>query len=218
MISIVIPVHNMPNIKVFLKRALDSVAEQTHTDFEVVIPDNSHHFSRTQIFEVVKNYSFKINHFQNERHGMAQNTNEGIKAARGEWIKILYADDFFAHKDSLQKIVDNLKGEWLVTGCDNDKGTGLHLPEYNDQIYTGLNTIGSPSVLTIKNDNPLLFDEEMTWLLDCDYYRRLYERYGEPTILNDINVIIGVGDHQMTNKLTQKEKDDERLYIIKKYA
>lgn len=217
MISIIIPTHNMANAKFFLKRSLDALAEQTYQDFEIIIPDNSHHFTRTEIDEMLKGYHFNVNRFINENIGMAQNTNAGIVAAKGELIKILYMDDYLAHKDSLKNIVDGFTGNWLVTGCDNDKGTGLHYPTYNDQIYTGNNTIGSPSVLTIKNDNPLLFDEEMTWLLDCDYYKRLYEKYGEPTILNDINVIIGIGEHQITNKLSQKQKDDEGEYIKKKY-
>lgn len=217
MISIVIPVHNMPNAKFFLKRSLDALAEQTYRDFEIVMPDNSHHFTRTEIDEILKKYDFNVNRFINESVGMAQNTNAGILASKGELIKILYLDDYLAHKDSLKNIIGGFTGNWLVTACDNDQGTGLHYPTYNDVIHTGNNTIGSPSVLTIKNDTPLFFDEEMTWLLDCDYYKRLYDKYGAPTILNDINVIIGVGDHQITNKLSQKQKDKEGEYMKTKW-
>ena len=32
-------------------------------------------------------------------------------------------------------------------------------PVYNDKIYSGYNTISCPTVLTIKNQNPLLVDE-----------------------------------------------------------
>jgi len=211
-ISIVLPTHNMANGKFFLKRALDSIAEQTHKDFEVVIPDNSHHFTRTTIGEIVKEYSFPINHFINERMGATKNTNDGMGVATGDLIKILHMDDFFAHQDALKNIVENFKGHWLVTGCTHTKDHERyndHLPQYNDKIHTGMNTIGSPSVLTIKNGLDVWFDEDSVWLFDCLFYKKMYEEYGAPTILNDINVVIGIHAGQATNQLTQEQKQNE---------
>ncbi len=136
-------------------------------------------------------------------------------------------DDFLAHEKSLEKIVDHFDGEWLVTGCNHISTDSLgvikdhfhnHIPRYSQDIHTGNNTIGSPSVLTIRNDSPLLFDEEMTWLLDVEYYSRLYSRYGLPTILKDINVTIGLHSGQMTNILNDELKQKEHNYLNKKYA
>ena len=147
---------------------------------------------------------------------------ESIKQSRGELIKILYMDDFMAHDDALDKIIKHFKGQWLVTGCTHiKKGDSythqIHLPSYTEGVCRGGNTIGSPSVLTIRNENPLMFDEEMTWMLDCDYYKRMYDLYGEPTILKDINVIIGLHNSQVTNLLTDERKLQEYQYITKKY-
>ena len=177
----------------FLQRCLDSIQEQTFTDYEVVITQEG---------------------------TMAENTNAAIRKCRGEIIKILYMDDYFAHDDALQEIVDNFKGGWLVTGCQHSGKDGYrynyHEPRFTNQIHV-VNTIGSPSVLTVENKDPLFFDENMTWMLDCDYYKRLHERYGEPTIMNDINVVIGVGDQQKTASLTEEEKDRELDYMLEKY-
>lgn len=190
-ISICIPVYDMPNSDFFLKRCLDSIEKQTFTDFEVVITQDGK---------------------------MAENTNSAIKKAKGELIKILFMDDFLAHENSLQKIVDCFAGRWLVTGCDNDLNSEPHLPSWNDQMISGVNTIGSPSVLTIKNEDPLLFDENMTWLLDCDYYQRMYKKFGVPLFLNDINVTIGVGDHQATNLMGDQVKINEHIMMQQKYG
>ena len=78
----------------------------------------------------------------------------------------------------------------------------------------------TPTILNnpIKNKNPIFFDEKMTWLLDCDYYKRLYEKYGEPTIINDVNVVIGVGSHQTTSSLSKQIKDSEEEYMLKKHT
>lgn len=191
-ISIAVPIHNMQNKNFFLKRCLDSVERQTFKDYEIVVT---------------------------EEGKMAENTNAAIKKSKGELIKILYMDDFLAYENSLQEIVDNFKGGWLVTGCDHfdgNKFTNGHLPVWQENIHLQ-NTIGSPSVLTILNNDPLFFDESMTWMLDADYYKRLYNRYGVPTTLNTINVTIGTGDHQMTNLLSAEVKQQEYEYMLKKH-
>jgi len=153
-----------------------------------------------------------------KKGGMAENTNEGIKRARGEIVKILYLDDYLTHERALQEIVNNFSYGWLVTGCNHDLGDGEkfnpHFPKFSPMDAD--NFIGSPSVLAFENKDPLLFDEKMTWLLDFDLYKRLYERYGPPTILNSLNVTIGLGGHQMTNILSDEEKLQERSYLNNK--
>jgi glycosyltransferase involved in cell wall biosynthesis len=186
-ISIVIPIHEMKNGSFFLWRAVNSIMEQTFKDYEIVIVKEGK---------------------------MAENTNAGIKKAKGQLIKILYLDDYLAHPNALQEIADNFEfmDEWMITGAD----TNPH-PYWTDDIATGNNRLGSPSALTIRNGLGELFDERMSWLLDCDLYKRLNDRYGPPKILDSVGVCIGTGDHQMTNILTDEEKLLEHKLIEKKY-
>jgi len=203
-----------------LTRSFEKLKEQTFKDFEVVISDNSEDNVVKDLCEKAEYQSLNIRYIRNPIKGMAQNTNSAIKHATGEIIKILYMDDYLAHADSLKSIVDNFDGYWLVTGCEHNDGNKVynpHYPKYTKKVYRGENTIGSPSVLSIKNDNPMLFDENMTWLLDCDYYKRMYDKYGEPKILNEINIVIGTGQHQVTNILPDSAKKRERYYMAKKY-
>lgn len=220
-ISICIPTYEMGGKgKDVLKRNFDIFLTQTYKDFEVVISDNSEDDEIQNLCTQSEYSSLPINYFKNPRKGMAQNTNSAIQNAKGEIIKILYMDDFLAHENSLKEIANNFAGNWMVTGCEHYDGIkryNPHYPTYNNRIHTGKNTIGSPSVLSIKNKDVQLFDENMTWLLDCDYYKRMYDKYGKPTILNEINVVIGTGKHQMTNILSKKAKRKERYYIAKKY-
>ena len=193
-ITIAIPVHQMENWSFFLTRCLDSVFSQTFTDYEIVITKTGK---------------------------MAENTNSVIERSRGEIIKILYMDDYLAHPNALKEIVDNFgDSEWLVTGCLHQSGDepphNPHYPEYNDNIEV-LNTIGSPSVLAIRNTGHLLFDENLSFFLDCDLYKRYYKMYGSPKIINDLNVVIGLGDHQMTHLLSSEEKQKEFNYSFKKH-
>ena len=197
MISIVIPYHDMKNGDFFLKRNIDSIMSQTYEKYELVLTKHG---------------------------GMAENTNAGIKKATGEIIKFLYSDDYLAHPDSLKNIAENFKGGWLATGCVHDYGDGElkgpHFARYEGVLPSSkiLNTIGSPSVVAIENDDPLLFDENMTWVLDIDYYNRLLKRYGPPTILDSYDTAIGCGDHQVTNILLEEEKKAEEKYLLQKYG
>ena len=79
-------------------------------------------------------------------------------------------------------------------------------------------TIGSPSVFTYSNKNPLLFDENLTWTIDCEYYCRMFQLYGEPVYLKDINVTIGLHDGQVSNLLSDERKTFETDYLIQKYG
>lgn len=193
-ISFCIPIHDMQHADFFLGRLMSSLSMQTFRDFEIVITKDGK---------------------------MAENTNSAIKKAKGEIIKIMYMDDYFANEYSLENIVKNFQGGWLATGCLHDdmksEPTNPHYPSY-EGIHKNINTIGSPSVIAIENNEPLLFDEGMSWLLDVDYYKRLYVRYGRPTLLETVDVVIGVGSHQMTNILTNEEKLAEENYLNKKYA
>lgn len=190
-LSIAVPVHNMENREFFFKRLEDSLAKQTFQDFELVVT---------------------------EQGKMAENTNAAIKKCKGEYIKVLYMDDYLAHRNSLSNILSEEPFDWMATGCDHDNGKmkyGEHMPSF-EGIMDGINTIGSPSVLTFKNDEPLLFDENLSWLLDVDLYKRLYARYGLPTLFDTIDVTIGIHDGQMSNILTEEEKTQEVIYLHKK--
>ena len=220
--SICIPTYEMHGkAGEMLTRSFDMFKKQTYKNFEVVISDNSEN-------DVVKNLcddpayeSLNIKYIRSQRKGASINTNVAMKAASGKLIKILHMDDYLSDEHSLQDIVDNFKGNWLVTGCGHDIGDGkiinIHFPTYNKKVYLGKNTIGAPSVLTVKNDNPLMFDEILIWLNDCDYYKRCYDKFGEPDILNKVNVVIGVGKHQTTNNINNGLKKMEKEYMKKKY-
>lgn len=193
-ISICVPYHETPETGAFLERLQVSLAKQTFRDFEVVYTKSGK---------------------------MAENTNVAIKRATGEIIKILYMDDFLYSEDALKHVSDAFEGGWVASGCiQTPDGTTFaepHSPSYNPRMREGMNTIGSPSVVAFANDSPLLFDENLSWLLDCELYARLYERYGEPVYIPSIDIAIGTGPHQMTHKLTDDEKLSEHYYLHNKH-
>lgn len=222
-ISVAIPTHEMEGGEQFLRESLVMLNKQTFVDFDVVISDNS---DNNNLQEVVSEFPhLVINYFKNPVKGMAQNSNTAIKACTGKIIKILYLDDFLFSERSLEEIDQafDIGDQWMVTGCihtfDGFEFDRPHFPSYNPAVHLGNNTIGSPSVMAIRNEHPLLFDEKLTWLLDGDLYRRYYEKRGPPKILNSLNVAIRQGKHQMTNIISKERKEQEYEYTnTKNYA
>lgn len=228
LISVCIPTYEMRGYGyAFLKQSFDILAIQTFKDFDVVISDHS----KTDIIKnLCAEYKNKldIHYYKNAENigNSSANINNAIKKAGGKLIKILFQDDFLYSNESLENIIKNFdldKDHWLITACEHSHN-GIHFyrpfyPKYNNKIHLGKNTISSPSVLTIKNENPLFFDEKLVWLMDCDYYKQCYDAYGEPKILNKINVVNRTGSHQVSNTIATKlVKKREYQYVLKKYS
>ena len=159
---------------------------------------------------------------KNDVKGISANTNNAIRQATGDYIKVLFQDDFFYDDNSLQDIFDNLCDGWLVTGCEHSPdGTTMvrpFYPAYHQDIHLGNNTISSPSVLTFVNDGDTFFDENLSMLMDVDMYKRLFNKYGLPVFLQKINVVNGIGNHQVSQNITHAEMEAELDYIKKKYV
>lgn len=200
MISICIPTWEARGHGVnLLRRCLESLENQTFRKFEIVVSDNS----KNEEIRLACEKFGRVRYIYNPVIGLSANTNNAMRCAKGELVKILYQDDYLASLDSLQEINDNFQGQWLVTASNNN------VPSWNDRILQGNNTLGSPSVLTLRKDGLLFFREDLKWLLDCEFYDRMYKKYGAPTILNKVGVVIGQGEWQETNNLTEKEKNEE---------
>jgi len=209
-ITIVIPCYEMNGKGAeYLGRLLDSLEKQSYKNFAVIVVDNSKDES---LKDVCQKYFLDYMYIKNPNGNCTKNLNVGIKHATGSLIRFMAQDDHLAHKDALKDTLEAFKGKWLVVGCSNNPKS-----YWTGDIHQGNNKLGGPSCLTIKNDNSLFFNEELTWMFDCDYYKRMFDLYGEPTILDGVNVEIGIGEHQLTDTLSSSLKRDEVLKLREIY-
>jgi glycosyltransferase involved in cell wall biosynthesis len=210
----------------YLDILFNSLLKQTYTNFEIIISDHS---KNNDIKDLCLLWKTKLNisyyHNPNNVGEFSPNLNNCLKLSHGDIIKILFQDDFLLDENSLEIQLVHLLGNdnyWSATACAHtNDGINIfrpHYPKYHDNIHYGENTIGSPSVLMFKNKDIIEFDENIFWLVDTDYYKRLYEKFGFPSICNYITVIIREHSNQVSNTLaTEKIKQKELNYIIKKY-
>lgn len=97
--SVVVPTHGRVNL---FKETLQCLACQTSKEFEIIITDDSNlEEERNEIKEVISNFQNKdINIkyiFTEPNLYQAKNTNQGLKAASGKYIRILHSDDIIVN-------------------------------------------------------------------------------------------------------------------------
>jgi GT2 family glycosyltransferase len=110
-ISVVVPTHS--RVDLFLK-TLASLKAQTLKDFELIVTDDSvDPQDREAIKAAVSNYQIETSRvalylFTQPKLGQAGNTNQGLRAASAELVRILHSDDLL-HPECLAWECDRFK-------------------------------------------------------------------------------------------------------------
>lgn len=211
----------------FLDFNLNKINQQSFKDFEVVISDHS---LDDTILNIVNKWKpvLDIKYIKNEdgRGIISPNLNKALINCSGEWIKILFQDDFFYDDKSLEIthkfILENDVEAWLATKfLHTQNGVDFFrefLPIYHETIWDGKNTMGCPSILTIKNENLSLFNESLHWLVDVEYYKRMHDIHGLPNILNDVTVANRVDNKGVSSKINDELKNSEKKQLEEIYG
>ena len=167
-LSVCIPVYNCEQ---FIGQAIESVLNQSYRNLELVIVDNK---STDNTVNVIRSFNDpRIRLIQNESNiGMLANWNKAVNEAKGEYVKVLPADDFL-YPGCLQKQVEVLERDKsrriaLVTGRKkiiDDKGKTLFtrgvsrsakllsgFAAINKTVRSGGNIIGEPGVVMFRKE------------------------------------------------------------------
>lgn len=226
LISICIPTYEMGgNGARFLHQNLSRIARQDYDNYEVIISDQSDDLSVKSVCDEFSDV-FHVVYLDEKKlkRQASANTNNAINHARGEIIKIIFQDDFLIDDSALSKISTAFADpeiHWLVSGCDHTydgkKLVKPFRPSYNDLIYLGKNTISSPSVLSFRKNDGLLFDENLEWLMDVDYYKRYFDLFGPPYIIEDNIVANRIHGNQVSKSISSRLALNELKYVYNKF-
>lgn len=97
--SVVIPLYNKAP---YVRCAVQSVLNQSFTDFEVIVIDDGSSDLGGEIVKAMNDPRISVIHQANS--GVSEARNLGISLARGEWVALLDADDWH-HPDHLAHLV-----------------------------------------------------------------------------------------------------------------
>lgn len=115
MISVIVTVYNK---ELYIKKCIESIEKNTYKDIEIIIVEDCSTDNSIKIIEeLILNYN-NIKLIKNKiNSGAGYSRNIGIKAAKGEWISLIDADDwvdkdyFQTYLDSVEDDVDIIFGE-----------------------------------------------------------------------------------------------------------
>jgi GT2 family glycosyltransferase len=187
-VTVVIPAFRAAN---FIAEALDSVCAQTFTDFEIIVvndvsPDTE------ELERVLTRYRDRVTYLKRERNGgpgAARNT--AILAARGEYVALLDADDywdpaflaeqmaFFDRHPDVSLVYSD--ASWFADGSRAVVGTLMtHAPSRGEPTFERLTrqecTVGTSAVVVRRDAvvNAGLFDPDIgNYSEDFDLYLRI---------------------------------------------
>lgn len=183
LISVIMPVYNN---SLFICEAIESVLNQTVTDFELIIIDD---FSTDDTVAMIDTYHDKriklVKHICN--HGAALSINEGINLSSGKYIARMDGDDRNC-SNRFEKQLEYLKNHPDISICGShmnlidESGNYLRMQNKkngNDAIKIGLffgeTSLAHPSIFIQKeklNQNCLRYDSAFRYAEDYEFYCR----------------------------------------------
>ena len=186
-VSVILPFYNAEK---YIIRALNSVANQTYKNYEIIVVDDGSVDATKEKVELFKleHSDVDIKYISQNHEGPAKARNTAIKSCKGGLIAFLDADDYWT-LDKLEKVVSIFTRESKVDlVCHNeimiDSDGKEELLEHHKKYRAKKNLFVtmyygnclSPSAVTIKRESLLktdLFDEDLESVEEYDLWLKL---------------------------------------------
>lgn len=199
LISVIMPVYNACRInKLFLLRALESIAKQTYSNVELIIVDDGSTDDTRKVCEefLVEHPALRAKYLCKENGGQSVARNFGATACQGEYIGFLDQDDEW-YENKLEEVVpwltdksidvlytdsDVIDGEDQVTfkSIHQTEKYGWPHPKSSIEDILFKDIFVMPGLMTIKKsafEQVAGFDENLSGYEDDDLFLRLFENF-----------------------------------------
>lgn len=195
LVSIITPCYNSAD---FISATINSVLEQTYTNWELIIIDDKSKDNSCEIIEeYTKQYS-KISLVKlTQNGGVANARNVGLQEAKGKYIAFLDSDDIWL-KEKLKKQVSYMEDRALpMTFCAYNR-----INEAGEVISRKIEAPNSVNYRQLLSHNVIIFSTSLTlksaigdtkfkklghedWIFWLDIFKKPFNGYGinEPLVL-----------------------------------
>jgi glycosyltransferase involved in cell wall biosynthesis len=140
-LSIIIPVYN---VEKFIRPCIESIFKQglNENDFEVIIVNDGSTDKSMELIDDIINQHKNITVINQENQGLSVARNNGIAAAKGEYILMPDSDDLFI-KNSLKPIIEKavqakvdliLADYWPMTNSEIESSS-LSMPTISNMVF-----------------------------------------------------------------------------------
>lgn len=213
LVSVIMPVFNSGK---YLKKAIESILNQTYENIELLIIDDG---SLDESVKIIKSFnSNKIKFFQNQKNiGVSATRNKAIDLSAGKYVALMDSDDI-SPIYRIEKQVDFLENnnEYGLIGGHYErfsevgflKKKKIHrqslIQEENQVKINFMGSISAPTVmfrLSVVKENNIYFDINLKIAEDYDFWRRI-GLYSKVTNIDEI--LINYRKHS-NNTMNKKE-------------
>lgn len=114
MISVIVPVYN---VEPYLKACVDSLLNQSYSDFEVLLINDGSTDNSGEICRELSKASEKIQYFSQDNQGLSAARNRGLLECSGEYVCFVDSDDI-VHPRYLEILYQNMmESHALISIC-----------------------------------------------------------------------------------------------------
>lgn len=194
LVSVIVGTYNSSR---FVIETLESIKAQTYVNIELIISDDCSADNTVALCENWLNENdnrflgSKILTSENNS-GIPANCNRGVKAARGDWVKLIAGDDFISNKYLMECMND----------CINDEQTGII---YTNSVYVDEHSCEITRAATINYSSGFVFDK-IFFLLFWPKSSSLIFRKKAVEEVGYFDESIWVEDYLMVMKVVKKYK------------
>ncbi len=231
LVSVVMPSYNHES---YISEAIESVLQQSFTDFEFIIVDDC---SIDASIEIINDYNKKDKRikvlFHEKNKGISTTINDGIEMVKGKYIALIASDDVWVHNKLEQQIAILEHNENLIVWSEGDiideksRYTGKRFTELyclnqkksGNLFYELLNknsTIIFGSSLIFKRNNlgNIKFNEQLKYDNDFLFYIELANKFNFYFIKESLTKYRIHGENTRERiSLQKKEKYKDRVKL-----
>lgn len=207
-LSIIIPVYN---VEIYIRECLDSIINQTFTDFEVLLINDGSQDKSGSICDEYAEKDRRFRVFHKENGGVSSARNIGLDNATGEWITFMDPDDYFIGDNAFEKLFSNklldiqvvsfsmILGESIETGVKTiQPETGFVNIRDNKKIVFELSYACANLIRKDVIDN-LRFDTRLTIGEDALFIREVLLKSSKILILEEAYYFYRIRKESATN-------------------
>lgn len=238
LVSVCIPAYNS---SATIAGTIRSVLGQTYGNLEVIVADDKSSDDTVAIVEALAAEDSRVKLYRNEKNlGMSGNWNHCLKLCRGEYIKLICADDRI-ETDAIEKEAAAMREHPTVNLVESDtrlmdrngKSTGAFKRYYKSGLVDGKkaakvslmlnNFFGAPVNNLIRRsalEQVGGFDTAFTYILDFDMWVRL-ACSGDIYIIHEPLNSFCVRNDSNTGVMINEKRDvyvDEHRRLVEKHA
>ncbi|NWK74508.1 glycosyltransferase [Acinetobacter sp. SwsAc6] len=222
LVTVYIPTYNRVDL---LKRAVESVRNQTYTNLEIIIVDDCSTDNTHKYLKEVSGLDQRIRYFIKEKNsGACVSRNIAIENANGEYITGLDDDDYFL-KNRIDLFLDNVcylkKFKFIYSSVIYEKNNitrkqgsiRLHEVDYNSLIY--MNHVGNQifcKLLTLKENK---FNTNLAAWQDWYCWMTILQKGGKGKFIEGYTYVLDDNDRV---RITNRNKDDKIKKVYSQFV